>query len=123
MRPRWIKAAIAALALTFAATGLAPQASANFDVYTTEGTHTINGRQWRTACENYSTTVERCRTEIWANTITHEGGKYVEKAGWAFNNLTYKPSPRTKWAEWNTLVTPGEHNVDGRKMEDRGDTD
>nr|WP_231980520.1 polysaccharide deacetylase family protein [Tessaracoccus coleopterorum] len=67
----------------------APQARADFDVYTTPGEHTVNGRQWRTWCEPYSQTA-RCRTEI------RSGGV------WVFNNLTYLPAPAacgsgTRW--------------------------
>src|SRR5690606_12303206 len=42
-------------------------------------------------------------------------GRFVNKAQWAFNNLTYKNSPRSTWEEFNPLVTPGEHTVDGRR--------
>ncbi|WP_040281896.1 hypothetical protein [Tessaracoccus massiliensis] len=58
--------------------------------YTLPGTHTINGRQWKTSCEPYSRT-ERCRTEIMATVVKVEGGQFVRSDGWAFNNLTYLP--------------------------------
>lgn len=66
------------------------------DIYTTPGTHNVAGRQWRTTCEPYSVT-ERCRTEIWATQISLAGGRYTQTNGWVFNNLTYKPSPRSVW--------------------------
>ncbi|MEO7588750.1 MAG: CAP domain-containing protein [Arachnia sp.] len=83
------------------------------DVYVTPGTHHINGRDWRTACSLYSSTVDRCRTEIWATTATDTGGNWVQTNGWVFNNLTYKPSPRGNW-QGNPLATPGTHIVNGR---------
>lgn len=54
-------------------------------VYDEEGYLEVNGRYWHTTCESYSQT-ERCRTEI------------RTAGGWAFNNLTYLPSPRSLWA-------------------------
>ncbi|MHA7862352.1 hypothetical protein ACX1DX_13420 [Tessaracoccus sp. Y36] len=67
-----------------------------FNVYTTPGTWDLNGRKWRTTCEAYSAT-ERCRTEIWATQILYQAGTFNRLDGWAFNNLTYKPSPRSLW--------------------------
>ncbi|MDO5677119.1 MAG: hypothetical protein Q4G35_06380 [Propionibacteriaceae bacterium] len=98
-------------------------ASAQVDVYTTPGEHKVNGRQWKTTCQPYSSTVERCRTEIMAVTVVQQGGRYVEKRMWTFNNLTYKPSPRSTWAFMNPLVTPGDHIIDGRKWRTECDTD
>ncbi|MFD0867052.1 hypothetical protein ACFQ06_14715, partial [Tessaracoccus lubricantis] len=108
------------LALGFAVVPPAPMAQA-LDVYTTPGTHTLNGRQWRTTCEAYSSTVERCRTEIRATTIAYTGGRYVETYDWTFNNLTYKPSPRAQWVG-NVLATPGEHTSGGRRWKTECDT-
>jgi len=113
-----IRGAVAAifLAVALVASGLStPAASAAFDVYTTPGEHTINGRQWRTWCEKYSQTV-RCRTEIWATTTVVSGGKYRSQNGWAFNNLTYVSSPAGLWTD-NPLATPGEHTINGRKWQ------
>lgn len=73
----------------------APDSSVN--VYLTPGTHTVNGRRWRTTCEPYSQT-RRCRTEIWATQVAYEGGGFSQSTGWVFNNLTYAPSPRALWA-------------------------
>ena len=101
---------------------VATEANAQDDIYTTPGRHEYNGRLWNTTCEMYSSTVERCRTDIWAYTVELKDGRYAEKAGWAFNNLTYKRSPRATWNEWNALVTPGVHNVDGRLWKTECDT-
>lgn len=76
------------------------------DVYTTPGLHTSGGRAWSTTCEPYSKTT-RCRTEIWATTVVLRDGRYVRTTGWAFNNLTYLPSPRALWAG-NPLAEKGE---------------
>lgn len=110
-----------ALVLGVAAAVVALPAQA-VDVYTTPGKHNHNGRLWNTECEMYSSNVERCRTDIWAYTVVLEGGRYVERAGWAFNNLTYKKSPRATWEAWSPLVTPGVHDVDGRLWKTECDT-
>lgn len=75
------------------------------DPYTTPGTHSYNGRLWRTSCEPYSVTT-RCRTDIWATTVTSVGGRYVQRNGWSFNNLTYLASPYRYWRT-NPLANPG----------------
>ncbi|MEO7588287.1 MAG: RICIN domain-containing protein, partial [Arachnia sp.] len=62
------------------------QPPAVFDLYTTPGYHTVNGRKWFTSCEPYSQTT-RCRTNIFATQVTQEGGKFVLRNGWVFNNL------------------------------------
>ncbi|WP_040284397.1 hypothetical protein [Tessaracoccus massiliensis] len=97
-------------------------AAADVDVYTTPGAHKVGGREWRTTCSMYSSTVERCRTEIKATTVTFDGRGYVEQQGWLFNNLTYKASPRESWSFMNPLVTPGDHTVNGRKWRTECDT-
>lgn len=83
----------------------------NVDVYITPGVHTVSGRKWRTTCEPYSTT-ERCRTEIEATTVTQQQGRFVQRTGWMFNNLTYKASPRSTWKN-NPLAANG---VTGGKL-------
>lgn len=113
MSRRWLSLPLAAL-LGLVGAFAAQPANAEVDVYTTPGRHTVNGRQWQTTCSMYSSNVERCRTDIWASTVSFNGKSYVESRGWAFNNLTYKSSNRTTWQEWNPLVTPGTHVVDGR---------
>ena len=80
---------------------------ARVDVYTTPGTHFVNGRQWTTSCEPYSSSVYRCRTNIWASQIARtKAGQYETKQGWVFNNLTYLPAPRATWAN-NPLAAGG----------------
>ena len=115
----------AALAVLVATSGtLASQAPASAeakDPYTTPGTHTINGRNWRTACEKYSVTT-RCRTEIEATIVTYAGGRFTARTGWAFNNPTYLPSPRSAW-KGNPLGNKGEWTAqDGRKWRTECDT-
>lgn len=84
------------------------------NVYTTPGTHHVNERDWRTTCSMYSSSVERCRTDIWATTATGSGDRWVQSRGWVFNNLTYKTSPRNQW-RGNPLGTPGTHTINGRR--------
>lgn len=91
------------------------------DVYTTPGTHHVNGRDWRTTCEPYSQTT-RCETMIKATQVTQVNGRFVSKMDWTFNNLTYKESPRALW-KGNPL---GENKswtaADGRKWRTECDT-
>ena len=91
-----------------------------FDVYTTPGEHFHNGRRWRTACEPYSQT-SRCRTDIWATTVAQVGARFVQTTGWAFNNLTYPPLPRSAWAQ-NPLGYTGSFTRDGRSWRTECDT-
>ena len=90
-----------------------PQAK-SVDVYTTPGRHEVNGRKWSTTCEKYSTTVERCRAEIWATQVKRVGATYQEKTGYFFNNLTYKESPRSLW-KGNPLGNAGKYTINGRQ--------
>jgi|GEM_PF-2863136 len=74
-----------------------PGASAAVDVYITPGSHSVNGRQWRTTCEPYSQ-VERCTASIYATQVTQDAsGRFVVTTGWVFNNLTYTEAPRSLW--------------------------
>ncbi|AQP51269.1 hypothetical protein [Tessaracoccus flavescens] len=98
-----------------------------FNVYTTPGTWNYNGRLWKTSCEPYSATT-RCRTEIWATQITYKAGQYYRTDGFVFNNLTYKPSPRSIWRN-NPLGGNGQVGFnkqwtgqDGRKWRTECDT-
>lgn len=91
-----------------------------FDVYTTPGEHLHNGRRWKTSCEPYSQT-SRCRTEIWATTVTQVGGRFQQVNGWAFNNLTYLPMPRATWRE-NPLASSGTFTSQGRQWRTECDT-
>ncbi|MEO7586811.1 MAG: CAP domain-containing protein [Arachnia sp.] len=90
------------------------------DVYTTPGTHRVNGRDWRTACAPYSQT-KRCTTEIWATQVTHNNGRYVSTSGWVFNNLTYLPSPRSLW-KTNNLGRNASWSANGRGWRTECDT-
>ncbi|MEO7587209.1 MAG: leucine-rich repeat domain-containing protein [Arachnia sp.] len=104
-----------------AAMGGTTPAKADVNPYITEGTHHVNGRDWRTTCEPYSQTT-RCRTEIKATQVTEVGGRFVVKTGWYFNNLTYLPSPRALWVK-NPLGFSGTFTgADGRKWSTSCDT-
>ncbi|MHA6525121.1 hypothetical protein [Tessaracoccus sp. G1721] len=98
-----------------------PTTASAVDVYTTPGTHTVNGRQWRTECSQYSSSVTRCRTEIWATQVKLVSGRYVQTNGWVFNNLTYLPSPRAQWTG-NPLGNSGEFTQGGRDWYTECDT-
>lgn len=104
------------------------QDGSNVDIYVTEGRWSKNGRQWATDCGTYSSTIDRCETEIWATQVIYAGGRYVNKSGWYFNNLTYKPAPRAAWAG-NPLAGNGVYqgtatwSSDGRQWRTECDTD
>jgi len=89
--------------------------------YTLPGLHEVNGRQWYTTCQKYSIT-ERCRTEIWADTVVTVDGRHQVKKAWVFNNLTYVKSPRSAWLG-NPLAETGEWTAeDGRQWRTECDT-
>ena len=70
------KLALAVAAVVIAASTVmngSVTAQADVNVYTTEGTHTVNGREWRTTCEKYSQT-KRCRTQIKATQVSEVNG-------------------------------------------------
>lgn len=91
------------------------------DLYTTPGYHKVNGREWITSCEPYSIT-ERCRTYIYGTDVQNINGKIVKRNGWMFNNLTYKPSPRSAWKN-NPLGYAGSWtSTEGRKWMTECDT-
>lgn len=92
-------------------------------LYTTAGHWSFNNRAWHTHCTQYSSSVERCQTNIWATVISYENGRFSQKWAWAFNNLTYKASPRASWEAWNVLVTPGDHDSGGRKWKTQCNTE
>lgn len=100
----------------------AARADDGLDVYTAPGIHFVGGRHWKTTCEEYSSTVERCRTEIWGDRFLKVNGRWTFEQGWVFNNLTYLPSPAANWAG-NPLATPGEHVVDGRRWKTECNTE
>lgn len=105
-------AAATAIALTGLTTLTASAADA--DVYTVPGGHLVNNRLWNTECEPYSSTVVRCRTEIFAKTVVREGDRYISANHWVFNNLTYLPSSRAQW-KGNPLAAKGEFTSGGRQ--------
>ncbi len=94
---------------------------APFDLYSTPGHHIVNGRQWFTTCEAYSQT-QRCRTQIWGTTVTYAQGRFVQRTGWQFNNLTYLPSPRSLWTGNRLGHTNAWTATDGRKWRTECDT-
>lgn len=96
-------------------------ARAEVNPYITEGTHHVNGRDWRTACEPYSQT-KRCRAEIWATHITEVNGRFVTKNQWVFNNLTYLPAPRALWTGNRLAYTNKWTATDGRRWYTECDT-
>lgn len=100
-------------AMVKALKGYSSTSPADSDVYTTAGDHTVSGRKWRTSCESYSTTIDRCTANIWATTVSKVNGAYVQKNGWEFNNLTYLPSKRAQW-RGNPLAKTGTFTSGGR---------
>lgn len=94
--------------------------SSTVDVYTTPGTHHVNGRDWRTSCVPYSQTT-RCATDIWATQVSVERGRFVSRTDWAFNNMTYLPSSRSLWKN-NNLGKNAKWTANGRKWRTECDT-
>ncbi len=101
LKKLWAAVAIGAVAAA-SFIGTPPDASAAVDVYTTPGYHTVNGREWKTVCEKYSSVITRCRAEI------------KSSGEWKFNNLTYTPTTHRAWGE-NPLANPGFFTSEGRK--------
>jgi len=81
-------------------------------VYWLPGTRTVNGRQWQTTCETYSTGV-RCFTKIWASQYVRSGSTYVVKTGWTHNSINYFDHDGPAWAG-NVYTTPGTRVVNSR---------
>lgn len=103
------------------ATALAKSIRPMMEVYTVPGTHKVNGRTWRVACEQYSTTY-RCRTDIQATQIIKTTSGYKRVDGWAFNSLTYRWSERSQWKN-NPLGHTGTWtSPEGRKWRTECDT-
>lgn len=94
--------------------GRTPSTGEKVDVYTTAGAHTVNGRRWRTECEPYSSSIDRCEAQIWSTQVTKVNGRFVPSNAWHFNNLTYLPSARAEWVG-NPLATTGEFTSKNRK--------
>lgn len=91
-------------------------------VYNTPGVQFIGGRAWRTGCAMYSSSVVRCRTEIWASQVVATGSGYRKVNRWAFNNLTYLPAPRAVWAGNNLARNATWTAPDGRRWRTECDT-
>ena len=94
--------------------------SGDVNVYTTPGTHHVNGRQWRTTCVPYSQT-KRCTTDIWATQVLLDGGRFTSRSGWVFNNMTYLPSSRALWKN-NNLGHKATWKTGGRQWRTECDT-
>lgn len=92
------------------------------DLYSTPGVHLVNDRYWRTECSMYSTTVVRCRTEIYGTKVYLSGGTWYKQNDWVFNNLSYLPSNRADWATNNLGKTMQWTGDDGRRWESECDT-
>ncbi|RMB61485.1 hypothetical protein [Tessaracoccus antarcticus] len=91
------------------------------EVYTIPGERTVNGRQWRTTCEDYSATA-RCRTDIFATVIKKTPTGFETVKGWAFNSLTYRWSDRALW-KTNPLGHTGKWtSAEGRQWRTECDT-
>jgi hypothetical protein len=82
-------------------------------VYWLPGTRTVNGRQWQTTCETYSTGA-RCFTKIWASQAVLSGTSYVVQNGWVNNSISYFDYDGPAWAG-NVYTTPGASVLDGRQ--------
>lgn len=102
MRFSTIISGLAIVLVAFASMTVSTMKSeAAVNVYTTPGYHVSGGREWHTVCEPYSHTT-RCLTTI------------KSSGEWVFNNLTYLPSPHSKW-EGNPLATSGVFTSNGRE--------
>ncbi len=119
---RRLFAASAAVVVAMASGVLVAHGDSTPSVYTTPGGQILNGRLWNTTCEKYSSNVVRCRTDIWATTVTYRNGRYVQKTGWTFNNLSYLPSPRASWATNNLGKNNPNWTSGGRQWKTECDT-
>ena len=119
---RKLLAASAAAIVAMASGVLVAHGDSTPSVYTTPGGQSVNGRLWNTTCEKYSSNVVRCRTDIWATTVTYRNGRYVQKTGWTFNNLSYLSSPRASWATNNLGRTNPGWTSGGRQWKTECDT-
>ncbi|MDO5734973.1 MAG: hypothetical protein Q4P15_00700 [Propionibacteriaceae bacterium] len=61
-------------------------------------------RTWRTECDTAVTGSGGCRSYVWAKQVHSEGGRYVSKSDWVFNNIvlfsTSKVAPVTTVPAW-----------------------
>lgn len=124
MTIRRILVALAAVMVGFGATipAQANQGTSAQQLYSTPGDHKVNGRYWRTSCETYSSTVVRCRTDIYATKVFLSKGRWYVNNDWVFNNLSYLPSPREHWKGNNLGVTKDWTATDGRRWSTECDT-
>lgn len=115
--------AVSAAAIVMLASGVpVAHGDSTPSVYTTPGGQISGGRLWNTSCEKYSSNVVRCHTNIWATTVAYENGRYVQRTGWTFNNLSYLPSPRASWATNNLGRTNPAWTSAGRQWRTECDT-
>ncbi|MGO1384713.1 MAG: CAP domain-containing protein [Arachnia sp.] len=99
---------------------LTTSSPSNVNVYTTPGTHHVNGRDWKTTCAPYSQTT-RCTTQIWSTSVVQQNGRFMTRSGWTFNNMTYLPSARSLWKN-NNLGNNATWTADGRRWRTECDT-
>jgi hypothetical protein len=109
MKLRLLMAALATVLASLVGLGSATPANAAVDIYITPGTHNVNGRVWHTTCGPYSSTINRCRTDIKSGSV------------FVFNNLTYVAAPRAAWAG-NHLAETNEWTASGRRWRTECDT-
>lgn len=115
--------ATSAAAIVAMASGvLVAHADTTPSVYNTPGGQISAGRLWNTTCEKYSSNVVRCRAEIWATQVHYRNGQFIKTTGWAFNNLSYLPSPRASWAGNNLARNNPSWNSGGRTWKTECDT-
>lgn len=112
----------AAVIVAMASGALVAHGDTTPSVYTTPDGQISNGRLWDTTCDKYSSNVVRCRAEIWATTVKYEDGRYGQRTGWTFNNLSYLPSPRSFWATNNLGKTNPGWTSGGRQRKTECDT-
>ncbi len=98
LKRTWYALLAAIFALGLAMVPGAAQANSGTHVYSQPGQHYVNGRYWQTECAQYSSTIIRCSTDIWATKVISQGGRYYNHNGFTFNNMTYLPAPREAWA-------------------------
>lgn len=125
MRKRWLNLLVAG---AVGASMLAPSSQAEatqpmkLDVYTQPGDHYSGGRYWRTSCEMYSSTVVRCRTDIYATKVERTNAGFTIRNDYVFNNLTYLPAPRSVWKNNNLARNASWRASDGRQWRTECDT-
>ena len=119
---RKLLATSAAAIVAMASGVLVAHAETTPSVYNTPGGQISAGRLWDTTCEKYSSDVVRCTAKIWSTQVRYVRGRYVSTTGWAFNNLTYLPAPRTSWKGNNLARSNPQWNSGGRLWKTECDT-